>query len=349
MNGPEDSIVRAEIAEQREVAERLLDTQGAAFERIAGAVRSARPAFILIAARGSSDNVARYAQHLFGRLGGLPVALATPSLYTLYGTPPLLRDAFVIGISQSGASPDIRAVVETAARQGQPTAVVTNDASSPLAAAADHVIDLGAGVEASVAATKTYTASLIAIAALVAAAADDRELGRQLSAIGPALGEQLARAQEAAAAGEWVSTWRQCTVVGRGAQYPTAFEAALKVRELTGIPAEPFSPADLMHGPVAVLGEDHPVIAIAATGPTLEGVRETVAAARARGAPVVAVTDRPDAFADADATLSVVPVPEWLSPIVSIVPLQLLAVAAAERLGVDVDRPFGLTKVTQTT
>ena len=349
MTGLGGAIVRSEIAEQPVVVERLLETQGTVIAQVGQAVRQARPDVVLIAARGSSDNVARYAQHVIGRMCGLPVALATPSLYTLYGAAPRLGSVLVLGISQSGSSPDIRAVVEDAARQGKRTVVITNEPASPLAAVGDHVISLEAGVEDSVAATKTYTASLAAVAALAAAMADDAELARALRQLAPALREQLAREEAAGAAGNWLAGWRQCTVVGRGAHYPTAFEAALKVRELTGVAAEAFSPADLMHGPIAVLGRHHPLIAVATTGPALDGVREVAAAARARGAPVLSVTDRRDAFPDAARALEVVPVPEWLSPIVSIVPVQLLAVHAAERLGVDVDRPFGLTKVTQTT
>src|SRR4029079_17428377 len=125
---------------------------------------------------GSSDNVARYAQHVLARLCGIPVALATPSLLTLYKAPPRLDRALVIGISQSGASPDVTAVVADAAEQGQVTLAITNDPSSPMGTAAEHVIELGTGPERSVAATKTYTASLAAVAALAAALAGDDAL-----------------------------------------------------------------------------------------------------------------------------------------------------------------------------
>src|SRR4051794_29169331 len=165
------SILHDEIAEQPAVIERLLHEQWAAIATLADALRDAPPRFGLIAARGSSDNVARYAQHVLGHLCRIPVALATPSLHTLYGTPPRLDGAFVIGISQSGASPDVNAVVADGAQQGQVTLAITNDPGSPMASTADHVIELGTGPERSVAATKTYTASLAAVAALAAAVA----------------------------------------------------------------------------------------------------------------------------------------------------------------------------------
>src|SRR3954452_8430960 len=145
------SILDEEIAEQPTVIERLLAS--IPLGRLVDTLRERPPRFVVIVARGSSDNAARYAQHVLGRLCGLPVALATPSLHTLYRTPPRLDGALVIGISQSGASPDVTAVVADAAEQGQPTLAITNDPGSPMAMAAAHVIELGTGEERSVAAT----------------------------------------------------------------------------------------------------------------------------------------------------------------------------------------------------
>jgi glutamine---fructose-6-phosphate transaminase (isomerizing) len=326
-------ILREEIAEQPAVLERLLGSL--ALAPLAEAVNGAR--FVLIAARGSSDNVARYAQHVLGRICGLPVALATPSLYTLYGAPPRLDGALVIGISQSGASPDVTAVVADAARQGQVTLAITNDPGSPMGTAAAHVIELGTGEERSVAATKTYTASLAAVAALAAALAGDRRLDDELRAAPEAVAAQLERPVDADA----VAGWERCAVIGRGANYGTAFEAALKIKELTGIAAEPYSPPDLLHGPVAVLGPDNGLLAFAPPGPTAEGVREAVDEARRRGAPALVAAPGGD--------LDLVPMPDWLSPLGAVITAQLLAAALAERRGIAVDTPFGLSKITRTT
>jgi glutamine---fructose-6-phosphate transaminase (isomerizing) len=329
------SILHDEIAEQPAVVERLLADQSPAIATLADALRDAPPRFALIAARGSSDNVARYAQHVFGRLCGIPVALATPSLYTLYGTPPRLDQALVIGISQSGASPDVTAVIADGAAQNQLTLAITNDAHSPMAAAAEHVIQLGTGAERSVAATKTYTASLAAVAALAAAWAGDGRLREELKTAPHALAAQLEKPVDVDL------DWERCAVIGRGANYATAFEAALKVKELTGIAAEPYSPPDLMHGPIAVLGPDHGVLAFAPPGPSANGVQEAVDEARRRRAPTVVAAPGAD--------LDLVPMPEWLSPLGAVVPAQRLAAALAERRGVEVDRPFGLSKITRTT
>jgi glutamine---fructose-6-phosphate transaminase (isomerizing) len=335
------SRLREEIAEQPAVLARLLEAQAPAIDEVAGGLRDRPPRFALIAARGSSDNVARYAQHVLGHLCRIPVALATPSLHTLYGTPPRLDGALVIGISQSGASPDVTKVIADAAEQGQVTVAITNDRSSPMARAADHVIELGTGEERSVAATKTYTASLGAVAALAAAMAGAPHLDDELHGAPDALAAQLEQRVDAAA--HLAAGWERCAVIGRGANYGTAFEAALKIKELTGIAAEPYSPPDLMHGPVAVLGPEHPLLAFAVAGPTAPGVLEAVEEARRRGADAIVAAPEPQAL------LPLVPMPEWLSPLGAVIPAQMLAAELAERRGVEVDRPFGLSKVTRTT
>ena len=327
------TILNDEIAEQPAVLARLLETIELA--PLVEAVRARPPRFAVIAARGSSDNVARYAQHVLGRLNHIPVALATPSLHTLYHAPPRLHDALVIGISQSGASPDVTAVVADAAKQGQITLAITNDPGSPMATAAEHVIELGTGEERSIAATKTYTASLAAVAALAAALAHDDRLGEELGQAPEQVAQQLAKPVDVDI------DWQRCAVIGRGANYGTAFEAALKVKELTGIAAEPYSPPDLMHGPVAVLGPDHGLLAFAPPGPTAHDVREAVDEARRRGAPALVAAPGAD--------LDLVPMPEWLSPLGAVIPAQRLAAATAERRGIEVDRPFGLHKITRTT
>jgi glucosamine--fructose-6-phosphate aminotransferase (isomerizing) len=282
----------------------------------------------VIVARGSSDNAARYAQHLMGRFWRIPVALATPSLHTLYDAPPRYDGALVIGISQSGASPDVASVVAAASAQGALTIALTNEVSSPLAEAARHVVPLHTGAELSVAATKTYTSSLAAVAALVAGPAAVRD-------VPAAMARQLARSVP-----EY--DWERVAVLGRGANYGTAFEAALKLSELTGAVAVPWSSADFLHGPIAIVGPGFPVLAFAPSGPAYAGLREVIVAARARGADVCVVSDV------GEAQIELEPLAEWLSPLVAVIPAQQLAVGASERLGRDVDRPEGLQKVTLT-
>lgn len=329
------SLVRSEMAEQPAVLERLLRESAASIADAGREIVARRPRFGVIAARGSSDNAARYAQHLFGRFWGMPVGLATPSLHTLYDADLDYRDALVIGISQSGASPDVAGVVAAARAQGAVTIAITNEPSSLLGESARHVIELRTGPERSVAATKTYTASLGAVAALVGVDPED------LAALPDAMARQL----EVPVPAEVAAGWQRLAVVGRGVAYGTAFEAALKLSELTGLIAAPWSSADFMHGPIAIVEPGFPILAIAPSGPTLDGVRELLEAASARGADVTVIAS--------DASLggrriALQPVPEWLSPLVAVIPAQLLAVGAAEALGRDVDRPTGLKKVTLT-
>jgi glucosamine--fructose-6-phosphate aminotransferase (isomerizing) len=310
------------MAEQPAVLERLLRQE--AITAAAAAIERRRPKYAVIAARGSSDNAARYAQHLFGRFWGLPVGLATPSLHTLYDAPMRYDDALVIGISQSGESPDVASVVATATDQGALTIAITNEPDSPLGASARHVIDLRTGPELSVAATKTYAASLGAVAALVG----------DVSSMPEAMARQLDRDVP-------VPHWQRVAVIGRGANYGTAFEAALKISELTGAFAVGYSSADFLHGPIAIVVPHFPILAIAPSGPTLAGMRDVLEAAAA--ADVTVISDD-QALAD----IALEPVPEWLSPLVAVIPAQQMAVAMAERLGRDVDHPPGLQKVTRT-
>jgi glucosamine--fructose-6-phosphate aminotransferase (isomerizing) len=340
-----DALLAGELAEQPAAVDRVLREHREAVAKAALAARAADVRAVMIAARGTSDNVARYAQHVLGRWCGLPVALATPSLTTLYHATPRLEHTLVIGISQSGQSPDVTAVVEAARAQRAPTLAITNDPRSPLASAADVAIDIGVGAERSVAATKTYTASLAAIAMLAVELSGDSGLAPDLTGIGQAMREQLELGT--GSAGEALVRAERCAVAGRGPNFATAFEAALKIKEVSGIAAEPYSTADLMHGPVAVLGPHTPLIAIGVKGPALASVVDAARAADERGAPCIALTDSPQTFTRAR-LVRLVAVAEWLSPLVAILPAQMLAVQLGIERGVSVDAPFGLSKVTRT-
>jgi glutamine---fructose-6-phosphate transaminase (isomerizing) len=342
-----DSILAAEMREQPSIVAELLRSQRAPLGEVARLVRERQVEWVVIAARGSSDNAARYAQHVFARVCGLPVALASPSLSTLYDAPLRFEHALAIGISQSGESPDVRAVLERAGKQGRPTVAITNSPGSPLALIADATVDIGAGAERSVAATKTYTASLAALAALAVELAEDATGREQLAGIAEAMERQLEHGIGDAA--RVLEGADRCAVAGRGPNYATAFEAALKIKELTAIAAEPYSPADLMHGPVAVLGAASPLVAVAVEGPAFHSAMEAVAEARSRGTRCLLLSDCGDPQGgDGDALVPLVHVPEWLSPLVAVLPAQALAAELAGGRGIDVDAPFGLRKVTRT-
>ncbi|HEY0735824.1 MAG TPA: SIS domain-containing protein [Herpetosiphonaceae bacterium] len=341
------SLLEQEIHSQPEVIARLLDQQTTAVLEIVNHLPSFD--YALIAARGSSDHTATYAKYAWAALTGYPVALATPSLHTLYGTPPRMAGALVVGVSQSGQSPDIVAVVEEGKRQGRPTLAITNDGSSPLAAAADHVIELHAGVERSVAATKTYTAQLTVQALLAAALSGNADRLAELQLLPEALAKTLEGAAEAARHAVRYRYMEYCVVIGRGYNMATAFELSLKLKELTYVIANAYSSADFRHGPIAMISAGAPVVLIMPSGAVFDDMIALAHELRDRSAELVIVSDREDARELATTFLPMAgTLPEWLSPIASIVPGQLLALNLAQAKGFAVDTPRGLNKVTLT-
>ncbi|HZT92200.1 MAG TPA: SIS domain-containing protein [Gaiellaceae bacterium] len=339
-----------ELREQPEALARLLDQQRSYAERVAELFRREDVDYVLIASRGSSSNAARYAQYLLGRAHRVPVSFATPSLFTLYHQPPRLDGALVIGISQSGESPDVVEVLAEARRQGRPTVALTNTPGSPLGRLADGVLKLEAGDERAVAATKTYVNSLGAVALLFSVLTDDRAARDELAHVPAQLARQIERSWEESDAIGRLGDIGGGTVVSRGINYCTAFEIALKIRELSGLLFEPFSAADLMHGPVAAISAGWPVIAVAPSGPALAQLEQAIDEVARRGARFVVISDAQSALARGEVALPLDPgVPEWLSPLVAVVPGQLAALRLARLRGVDLDAPLGLSKVTLTT
>jgi glucosamine--fructose-6-phosphate aminotransferase (isomerizing) len=339
--------LQQEIESQPEMLARLLDRE---LDRIGRHV-SALPAFdyVVIAARGSSDHAAVYAQYVWAALAGYPVALAAPSLHTLYRTPPRLTGALVVGISQSGQSPDIIAVIAEARRQGRPTLAITNDGASPLAAAADFVVELHVGPERSVAATKTYTAELAAMAAYAAYWSGDGARLDELRRLPGALRATLDSRGDIAARAERYRYMDGCIVVGRGYNYATSFELALKLKELTYVMATSYSSADFRHGPIATVEDGSPVVLVMPQGQTYADMLDLADDLERRGAELLVISDSAAALARARTPLPLAgDTPEWLSPIPAIVPGQLLALHLALAKGMDPDAPRGLQKVTRT-
>lgn len=341
-------LLEQDIDEQPEVIQRLVDQEAKRVEVVAGALRG-RFDYIVIAARGSSDNGARYAQYLFGAQNGLPVALAAPSLFTLYRQPPKLAHALVIGISQSGQALDVVEVVREARRQGQPTIGVTNVPQSPLAEIAEYVILLHAGRERAIAATKTYTASLGALALLSCFLNKDRDRLTELHRLPELMQETLLGLKPLAGPMEGYHWLEHCAVIGRGYNYSTAFEIALKVKELTRAVAQPYSSADFRHGPIAMVGTGFPVMMIALQGALIQDLRALAADLRKLKCELLLISDDASLLDQANLALPVPPgVPEWLTPFLAVLAGQRFSLTVARAKGLDPDRPHGLTKVTRT-
>lgn len=345
----ENSHLYREIHEQPAVLRQLITREHQVIRRLAAAIRARQVDYVVIAARGTSDNAGRYAQYLFGAVNRLVVALATPSLFSIYKQPPRFANALVIGISQSGKSPDIVSVLAEARRQGALTAAITNFPDSDLGRQTEHVITLHAGDEKSIAATKTYTASLAAIAALSAELAQQPAMQDALETIPDAVAATLKLSGEIGTVVERYRYMNECVVLGRGYNYATAFELALKLKELTYTIAEPYSSADFMHGPLALIEHGFPAIVVAPSGVVLPEMQEFIQTLKQREAEIIAISDDVDTLSLARVPLQLPqPVPEWLSPIVSIVPGQLFSMHLAKVRDFDPDHPRGLRKVTET-
>jgi glucosamine--fructose-6-phosphate aminotransferase (isomerizing) len=270
-------------------------------------------------------------------------------LFTIYHNPPNFGNALVLGISQSGKSPDIISVVAHAREQGALTAAITNVPSSDLGETAQYVLNLHAGEELSIAATKTYTSELAAIALLSTYLDKDAAAGEALGLVPGMVAQALQIENRIAQVAERYRYMRSCVVIGRGFNYATAFELALKLKELTYTVVEPYSSADFMHGPLAMIEHGFPVIVIAPSGEMLPEMLAFSETLRRREAEVVVISDDPTALALARVPLQLpTGVPEWLSPMTSIVPGQLFAMHLAHARDYDVDRPRGLLKVTET-
>jgi len=340
--------LQREIEEQPAVIARLLDEQRETVTHIAAAIRQFDPAYICIAARGTSDNAARYAAYLFGAHLGLTVALSTPSLHTLYEAPPNLSRALTIGVSQSGQAEDVRRVLQDARDQGGLTLAITNHLDSPMAQTAAHHLHLMAGDEISIAATKTYTAQLTSFAMLCAALSNDASL---LDTLAELPGYLRGVIEQSAVIPAWAERYRymdQFAVIGRGYNYATAFEISLKVKELCYISGEGYSEADFRHGPIAVIGQGFPVMLVAPTGKTTPVIRDLIDKLDEKSAETLIISDAEGLLNRATKAMPMPPVPEWLSPVVAVVPGQIFAMQQALVRGYEVDSPRGLSKVTIT-
>lgn len=343
MNG---ETMAAEIDEQPAVLARIVRQGQPAIAAVAAAISARAPRFVLFVARGTSDHAALYAKYLVETRLGWAAGLASPSTMTIYDAQPQLRDVLVIAVSQSGASPDLLEPLTRARAAGAITVAVTNSPESVLARASEFHLDVLAGPERAVAATKTYTAQLLTLYLFVEAlAGGDGAAAARL----PGQAETLLRREaEAARLATRYRFAEQLVVTARGYNYATAREAALKLMETSYLVCHAFSGADLLHGPVAMIDRGFPVIAIVPSGPGGAAMEPVLTALRERSADTLVIGDRGAvelgtvgmALDDLD--------PEILSPILAILPIQKLAWYLARERGVDPDQPRGLRKETST-
>jgi glucosamine--fructose-6-phosphate aminotransferase (isomerizing) len=345
VTGQPGALMASEVAEQPTILGGLVEHR-AEIADVAARLAAARPRFVLLAARGSSDHAALYAKYLVEVLLQLPAGLVSPSTTTLYGAEPDLTDVLWISVSQSGGSPDLVEATDAARKRGALTVAVTNTSGSALNTAAELSIDVRAGKELAVAATKTYTATLLGLYLLVdAIRGGDGSACADIGALAQSTLDSCgAAADEAALRYRFVE---RMVTTGRGYSLASALEAALKLAETSYLAARAYSGADLLHGPVAALDSDTGVLAVTSKGKGGNAMRDALAAVHERGAEVLAVGS---AAADMPATtrLLVPETAEEVAPILEILPIQRLALALSLARGGDPDQPRGLSKVTRT-
>jgi glucosamine--fructose-6-phosphate aminotransferase (isomerizing) len=337
-------MMAREVAETGPILARQLAANAAATAAVAALLRERAPRVVVTIARGSSDHAALYLKYLVEILLGVPCASIGPSVASLYNAPLRLEGALAITISQSGRSPDIVALQAAAARAGAITLALVNEVDSPAAHGAQHLLPLHAGPEKSVAATKSMISALVAGAALVAAWAGDDALTAAIAGLPALLSEQAAPPPSALV--DLIAGAKSAFVIGRGATFAIATEAALKLKETCAIHAEAFSSAEVLHGPAGVITPGFLVIAFAPQDEAREGFLETVKRLAAMGARVVAI----DTVADGASPALVAPAAGHpaLTAIVMLHRFYAIVEACARALGRDPDRPPHLNKVTET-
>ena len=344
------SQMLAEIREQPTALERTLTEELKPIEELRRRLEVQRPRLILLAARGTSDNAAQFGRYLLEITTGIPVSLAAPSIFTLYRASINLDGVLVVALSQSGESTDTNYVLERAREQRALTIGVTNEPGSTMARIAEHTFLVRAGKEKSVAATKTYTGQLLMLY-LLAYALGGTVKPDQLARLPGLASAALNLEDEIAARSERYRFMEHAVVIGRGLNYANAFEFALKLMETCYVIAERFSSADLMHGPIAMVGQSFPAFLFTPSGVTWRGMKEMLDKLDQIGAESLIITDRSnnDALRRVKRSITIPEeIDDMLTPIPYIIPMQLFAARLAEQKGLNPDQPRTLSKVTRT-
>jgi glutamine---fructose-6-phosphate transaminase (isomerizing) len=342
------SLMLDEIAEQPAALERTIQQERDKVARLGAHLKARDLDLIVLVARGSSDNAALFGRYLLELTTGIPVSLAAPSVYTLYGARLRLSRALVIGVSQSGEGEDINRVLEQARGGGAYTVGITNEPASSMVGMVDETLLMHGGRERSVAATKTFTGQMMLFYMLAAALADGgSDLRYELipEYVAAALDHREAIRQLV----ERYVFMENCVVVGRGLLYANAYELALKLMETCYVVAERFSSADFLHGPLAIVERHFPIILFSQPGVTRRGVKELMQRLSELRADTLMITDDRELAAMSTRSIAVAAeIDELLAPIPYMVPAQLFAALLADAKGLSPDTPRSLSKVTRT-
>lgn len=339
----EQTFMRQEVDQIPQVVAGFLKASAGSLDDAAARLRALDPALVVTVARGSSDHASAYLKYAIELTMGVPVASVGPSIASIYGRDLKLGKAAAIAVSQSGKSPDIVGMAQSARRSGATTIAITNTPDSPLAGASDVTIDLHAGLEKSVAATKTFVTSVVAGLALLARWSGDADLGRAIDALPDSLAQAVAC--------DWsemipaLDGHSALYVLGRGPGFAIANEAALKFKETCGIQGESYSAAEVMHGPVSIVTPGYPVLGLAARDAAEASVADMAHKLAGQGARAFLTSDRAGAATRLPFAATGHPITDPLALIVS---FYGFVEALARHRGLNPDEPPMLRKVTET-
>jgi len=343
------SLMLEEIRQQPEVLARILEQESGKVRELGEALRKRSIRLIVLVARGSSDNAAQFGRYLLEIATGIPVSLAAPSIYTLYGAKLRLDHALVVGVSQSGEGEDINRVLVEGRACGAFTVGITNEAGSSMVRSVDVPLLIHGERERSVAATKTFTGQMLIFYLLAQALAGTSSVTQGFERVPEFCAKTLAQEAAIRELAQRYTFMENCVVLGRGLLYGNAYELALKLMETCYVVAERFSTADFFHGPLAMVERHFPVILFASPGAMMPGVKTLAHRLRELRAETVVITSDTELASICSRVVPMLPeIAEFLAPIPYIIPGQLFAALLAEAKGLDPDTPRSLSKVTRT-
>jgi glucosamine--fructose-6-phosphate aminotransferase (isomerizing) len=338
-----------EILEQPDSLERCINSNRKTISELVAKIRLREIDSVVIAARGTSDHAGVYGKYIIETLIGVPVALAAPSVFTIYNSRLKLDKSLVIGISQSGKAADALEVIKCAGESGAITVSITNDSSSPLAQEAGFHLFCDAGLERSVAATKTFTTQIMLLAQLVAEWAGDEALKKELSQVPANIARIFDEAESITSKVERYRFMNECFVLSRGVNYAIALEAALKIQETCYVRAKGYATSDFHHGPFAMIDKDMPVIVYAPEGPALSDIAEMTEKLKSAGAEIIMVSNNAEMLGLGDCALTIPDTRnDVISPFYNVTLAQMFACRLSLAKGLNPDAPRGLNKVTIT-
>lgn len=343
------TLMWKEIHEQPEVLRTCLEKNKSTIAEIVRLLDAKGIGSVYIAARGTSDHAGIYAKYIIELVKGVPVAMAAPSILTMYQKSLNLKNTLVIGISQSGKAADVLEVVKEGNRQGALTVSVTNFPDSPMAQEANFHLCCEAGLEKSVAATKTFTSQLMLLANLAAEWAKDEKMKEDLNKVPQLVEETLKLGDEIAEKVQRYRFMNECFMLARGVNYAIAMEAALKTQETGYIRAKAYAVSDFHHGPFAMIEKDMPVFVYAPEGPSLHDMLEILNKLKERDAEIVVISNNQQVL---DMGMTSFRIPDTdndvISPFLNVVVAQMFACQLSLARGLNPDSPRGLNKVTIT-